>query len=317
MSATELTGASTLNELLRFRAGLLAKIREFFALRGLMEVEVPVIGPSAVSDPHIESLALILGGKYYYLQSSPESFIKRLLAQGCDSLYYLGKAFRCEEQGARHNPEFTMLEWYRLGYSDTELMQEVDEFFKSLRPELSAERFSYAQLFETWVGLNPHTATAEQLCQVARQLLAVTWTDMDKNFWLDLLFSHLVEPKLQALTIVYDFPLSQAALAKKGADVLGRDVAKRFEVFWQGMELANAYWELTDADEMYRRFTEDNKKRESMNKSNIKLDKKLLRAHQDGLPECAGIALGVDRLAMCLLGSKNIRDVMPFPLELD
>lgn len=281
-------------------------------MRDVIEVDVPVIGPTTVSDPHIESLSLIMGGKYYFLQTSPEYFIKKLLAQGCDSLYYLGKSFRCEQLGARHNPEFTMLEWYRLKFSDTELMQEVAELFTYLKPNLSVERFSYAQVFESLVGVNPHTASAKELSDAAKQLLGVTWSEVEKSFWLDLLFSHVVEPKLKGLTIVYDFPVSQAALAKIGHDVMGQEVAKRFEVYWQGMELANAYWELTDADEMYQRFTSDNKKRQAMGKNTIQLDKKLLRAHQDGLPECAGIALGIDRLVMCLLGVKNIREVMPF-----
>ena len=312
MAPIGLTSGGSPKDLLRVRAGLLAKIREFFANRGLMEVDVPVIGPSTVSDPHIESLSLILGGKAYFLQSSPEYFIKKLLAQGCDSLYYLGKAFRCEELGSRHNPEFTMLEWYRLGFSDTELMQEVSELFSFLKLDISMQRFTYAQVFETWVGVDPHGASVEQLRDLAKQLLDVTWAEDDKNFWLDLLFTHLVEPKLQAPTIVYDYPASQAALAKIGLDVMGQEVAKRFEVYWQGIELGNAYWELTDADELYRRFSEDNKKRQAMGKNPIALDKKFLRAHQDGLPECAGIAMGVDRLLMCIIGAKNIRDVMPF-----
>lgn len=299
---------------LQKRAALLASIRQFFAERGVLEVEVPVIGASTVTDPHLEPLLVRDSELDLFLQTSPEFFLKRLLSQGIGCVYYMGKAFRQDEAGVRHNPEFTMLEWYRMGLDDKALMAEVGELLSLLCPEEPLFKKSYGDVFQAYIGVDPHGASAETLQNIAHKKLDINWQDADKNLWLDLLFSHLIEPQLtKGFTLVYDYPASQCALAKLSIDEKGREVAKRFELFGGGMELANGYWELTDAEEQRRRFEADNRERAATGKAQVKFDEAFLAALEQGIPECAGIALGVDRLLMCLVGAKHISEVLAFP----
>lgn len=298
------------------RATVLGRIREYFAEQGVFEVDVPVLGKRTVSDPHIQALEVSLGAQPGYLQTSPEYFMKRLLAQGIGDIYYLGRAFRQDEQGPKHNPEFTMLEWYRTESTDEALMDDVDELFAYLLPgsDIQATRVAYGDLFKQELGVDPHTCSAEQLRHLAKEILDVQFDDERKSTWLDLLFSHQIEPKLQALTYVYDYPECQCALArvvKQG----GIQVAKRFEVFWKGVELANAYWELTDAGQQKARFEKDNEVRKAHGLAQVQTDEQFIRALEQGLPECAGIALGVDRLLMCMLDQQDVRRVMPFAFD--
>lgn len=292
----------------------MSRIRDYFNQQGVFEVDVPVLGLHTVSDPHIQSIPAQVQSQKAFLQSSPEYFMKRMLAEGSGDIYYLGKAFRDDEVGKKHNPEFTMLEWYRTESDDKELMKDVEALIRHVLPgseELEVEHYAYAELFQQELGVNPHIATAEQLAHLARECLDIDWQDDDKSTWLDLLFSHKIEPELQNITFVYDYPACMCALAKV-VEVKGQELAKRFEVFWRGHELANGYWELTDAQAQKKRFELDNQRRQKLNRDIIDLDDKFLSALQQGIPECAGVALGVDRLLMCLNKSDDITQVMPF-----
>ncbi|WP_086930384.1 EF-P lysine aminoacylase EpmA [Agarilytica rhodophyticola] len=297
------------------RAQLLSNIRKFFASRKIIEVDVPAIGASTVTDVHLCALDLDVNGSPYYLQTSPEFFMKRLLAGGSGSIYSLAKAFRNDEVSKRHNPEFTMLEWYHQGYTDKELIEEVIELIQCLKPGECVDRVSYGEIFERKVGIDPHYATAEQLEKVAAEQLNVHWQGDDKSTWLDLLFSHQVEPHLKKPTVVYDYPACQCALARVTENQQGVPVAKRFELFWCGLELANGYWELTDAEEQFKRFQQDVTSRKSLGRKEVKIDSKFMAALESGLPECAGVALGVDRLFMCLQGQQSIDQTIAFAFE--
>lgn len=301
---------------LRARAQLYQKLRGFFAARSVMEVEAPVMGAAAVTDPYIDSVTAQCAGRSYYLQTSPEFAMKRLLAAGCGPIYSLGKVFRNGESGRRHNPEFTLLEWYRPGFDDHQLMQELADLIVSLMPGLNIEKYSYREWFQRHLGIDPHTASAEELEAVARHHIETGIVSGDRDLWLDLLVSHLLEPKLgSGLTFIYDYPSSQAALARLATDGLGQKVARRFEAFLNGMELANGYWELTDGREQRQRFAADLVKRERENLPRYPSDEKLVAALDAGLPDTAGVALGVDRLLMCMVGAGTIGEVVPFAFD--
>lgn len=295
------------------RAHLYQQVRGFFAARGVMEIEAPVMGAAAVTDPYIDSVIAHCAGRSYYLQSSPEFAMKRILAAGCGPIYSLGKVFRNGESGRRHNPEFTLLEWYRPGFDDHRLMQELTDLVISLMPALETEKYSYREWFQRNLDVDPHTASASELEAIARQHIETGIVSDDRDLWLDLLVSHLLEPKLgPGLTLIYDYPASQAALARLAIDDRGQRVARRFEAFINGMELANGYWELTDAREQRQRFCTDLDKRERENLPCYPSDEKLIAALDAGLPDTAGVALGIDRLLMCMVGAKAIDEVIPF-----
>ncbi len=298
---------------LQARAKLFSDIRQFFHLRGVVEVDVPILGASTVTDPHLSAPSTQLSGRKAYLQTSPEFFMKRLLAAGSGDIYYLGKAVRDDESGRRHNPEFTLLEWYREGFDDGALMDEVLALFTALSAGVMGHKKSYRALFAAEFGFDPHEASDQSLREAVGRITDMGDGELDRNSCLDLLFSYRVEPKLGELTCVYDYPASQCALAKIDKDTHGVLVAKRFEIYWQGIELANGYWELTDAQEQRARFEADCAVRRSMARPVPELDGKLLAAMDAGLPECAGVALGVDRLMMCLLHQEDIAGTMPFP----
>lgn len=295
---------------LRKRAKLLSDCRSFFSARGVLEVDVPVLGLTGVSDPNIECIRT----ENAVLQSSPEYYMKRMLAAGSGDIYYLGKAFRKEEAGTKHSPEFTMLEWYRLGFDDRQLAHEVVDLLCYVAGEqLAVNMQSYADFFSTATGLNPHTTTETELEDYARSHLDIHFDLPDKSAWLDLIFTHFVEPRFASdLCVVFDFPACQAALARKQETVEGYTVARRFEVYWRGLELANGYWELCDAAEQKARFEHDLQARAEQGKSLPVVDQKLLAALEAGLPNCAGVALGLDRLLMCLTGQTDIKAVQAF-----
>ncbi|MFT5083334.1 MAG: lysyl-tRNA synthetase class 2 [Lentisphaeria bacterium] len=298
------------------RAQLFAKIRQFFSQNAVLEVDVPVLGASTVTDPQLASLALNFGGRDYFLQTSPEFFMKRLLAQGVGAIYSLGRAFRKDEVGRKHNPEFTMLEWYRPGFDEHRLIDEVIALIQFVCPDIGVHKVSYQSLFEQYIGLNPHTASIAELAEAAKLGLGVAWPHEPRNTWLDVLFTHLIEPHLNdRLTAVFDYPSSQCALAKLGKNEHGSDVARRFEVYWRGCELANGYCELIDPDIQRQRFEYDNQARAELGLPAIAIDEKFLAALHLGLPECSGVALGVDRLLMCILNASDIREVMPFVFD--
>lgn len=296
---------------LQARALALAHIRAFFSERGVMEVETPQLAATTVTDPQLDSLSLVAGAGF--LQTSPEYFMKRLLSAGSGPIFSMAKAFRADEQGKHHSPEFTMLEWYRPGFDDRQLAEEVVNLVGSLAPASRVQRNSYAELFQQACGLNPHQATVVELRQLAGEALDIHWLDENKSLWLDLLFTHLVEPTFSdCVQVVFDYPECQSALAKVEQNAQGEWIARRFEVYWKGLELANGYWELTDANEQRRRFDADVAARKTMNKRHIEPDQGLLAALDAGMPACAGVALGVDRLLMCLLELTSIEQVQSF-----
>jgi len=303
---------------LRARAKVLAQVRQFFAERNVLEVETPVLSHCAVSDPFIDSIEVSFGfqpgieDERLYLQTSPEYAMKRLLAAGSGDIYSMAKVFRNGESGPRHNPEFTMLEWYRQGFDDRRLMAEVDALLRSVIPDLEVSYLSYAQLFESELGLDPHTARVEQLQRVCREHVDAPFEDDDRDTWLNLLMSHVLEPRLQGAVFIHSYPASMAALARVREDEQERPVAARFELFVNGIELANGYHELTDAAEQSRRLRADQQQRAGLGLPQRPLDQRLVQALEAGLPDCAGVALGVDRLVMLALGVDSLSKVVSF-----
>lgn len=329
-------------EALRLRAAVLARIRGFFAARGVLEVETPALSPAAVTDPALASIAAevrSLGGRQY-LHTSPEFAMKRLLASGSGDIYQLCRVFRDDELGRWHQPEFTLLEWYRLGFDDMRLMDEVASLVRealgAAALDRPVERLRYADAFAGAVGIDPlppyaegraeppagswHGATAasdhlklpERLGRRLAALGVDVPPDLDAGGLLDLAFSAVVVPSLRpdALTFVHDYPPSQAALAllKPGPP----SVAARFELFAGGLELANGFAELTDAAEQRRRFAADQLARRRRGLPEPPIDEAFLAALESGLPQCAGVALGVDRLVALVGGAESLSDVSAF-----
>jgi lysyl-tRNA synthetase class 2 len=304
-------------ESLRVRAETMAKIRGFFAERGVLEVETPALSAATVTDVHLQSISAhprAVDGDPLWLQTSPEYAMKRLLAAGSGPIYQICKSFRDGEAGRRHNPEFTMLEWYRPGWDHHRLMGEVDELLATVLGTPDGERLSYAHAFRRHAGIDPHRATDDELRARAATLGLPDPSDLDRDDLLHLLLSHLVEPHLgrDRPTFVHDFPASQAALARVRPG--GPPLAERFEAFVDGVELANGFHELANAAEQRRRFEHDLAERRRRSLPEVPVDERLLAALEAGLPDCAGVALGVDRLVMLRLGSREIADVIAFPI---
>jgi elongation factor P--(R)-beta-lysine ligase len=304
---------------LRARATLLAQIRGFFAANDILEVDTPLLCSSGVTDPSIEPLLVERGDSLNhprYLQTSPEYAMKRLLAQGSGAIYQIARAFRDGEAGARHNPEFTLLEWYRPGFDHHQLMAEVAELVTHCLGERCLLKYSYRQLFQDLLGVDPFTASLAELEAVARRHIDTGALGGDRDVWLDLLMSHLIEPQLVGADscFVYDYPASQAALARV-VEVDGVLVGQRFELYVDGLELANGYFELTEPVEQRRRFELDNLRRREFGQPERPLDEFFLAALEAGLPSCSGVALGVDRLLMLAMGVADIREVLAFDWE--
>lgn len=303
-------------EVLQARAALLGKVRAFFSSRDVLEVETPALCSAGITDPSIEPLVVPKGTSLAgprFLQTSPEYAMKRLLAAGSGPIYQISRAFRDGEVSARHNPEFTLLEWYRPQYDHHQLMAEVAEFVCHCLGQRSWQKLGYRELFLQTLEVDPFTASPVELASLAREHIDLGFVSGDRDLWLDLLMSHLVEPKLaeMGMCFVYDYPASQAALSRvvKSGDV---GVGQRFELYVDGMELVNGYCELTDVVEQERRFIADNEKRRELGLAEKPLDTQLLAAMTQGLPECSGVALGIDRLLMLLTGCEDIRQVIAF-----
>ncbi len=305
-------------EALRVRAETLAKLRSFFAERGVLEVETPTLAAAPVTDVHLASLALPLAGREgrtVYLQTSPEFAMKRILAAGSGPIYQISKAFRDGEAGRRHNPEFTILEWYRPGWNHHRLMDEVDELLATVLGTPPGERFTYHEAFLRHAGVDPHRSPTADLRARAGELGVSDTSGLERDGLLDLVLTHLVEPRLGRgrPAFVHDFPASRAALARiRPGDP---PVAERFEVFVDGLELANGFHELTDPIEQRQRFEADLAERRRRGLPEVPIDERLLAALAAGLPPCAGVALGIDRLAMLALGTTDISDVIAFPID--
>ncbi|MFT7472661.1 MAG: lysyl-tRNA synthetase class 2 [Kiritimatiellia bacterium] len=304
---------------LQQRAYALAKIRRFFSERDVLEVETPLLASSTVPDVYIESIAAEVvegnSSSKNFLQTSPEFFMKRLLASGSGSIYQIAKAFRQEEKGARHNIEFTLLEWYRLSYSLDQLMTELEQLVQEVLDCGPISRFSYREIFRQHLQIDPHEISLEELQQLAATEIDLSGSDLSKTDYLQLLLSNSIEPKLPPYCIIYDYPADQAALATLATDEHGVVVAKRFELFGHSMELANGYFELSDATEQRARFEKDNAARREKGLQTHDADEKLIAALESGLPSCSGVAVGVDRLLMLLVGAKNISEVISFDSE--
>ena len=314
------------------RARMLHSIRAFFDARDVLEVETPVLSRAAVTDVHLDSIAAQNRDQQVYLNTSPEYCMKRMLAQYRRSIYQISHCFREAEQGPHHNPEFTMLEWYRVDFNLQQLMQEVETLLLQLLAEhgvCSSKpiHITYRQLFIDVLGIDPHHVRIEQCANLARQRgldvpagLATAGAEgvqaeVEKDAWLDWFISCVIAEQLPAdqITFIYDYPVTQAALARIQADQQGDRVARRFECYFGSLELANGYQELTDSRQQRQRFERDNIIRQLLGKPVIAIDEYLLQALDAGLPECAGVAVGLDRLLMLLCGSENIADCLSFP----
>jgi elongation factor P--(R)-beta-lysine ligase len=309
---------------LEMRNRLHAAIRRFFEARGVLEVETPVLSGAATTDLHIESFRTdftgpVLGGaRSRFLRTSPEFFHKRLLAAGVGDLFELARVFRNGEAGRRHNPEFTLLEWYRLGIDHHALMDEVETLVIACLAlggrTAVTRRLSYRDWFLDGLGLDPFTASMDAL-QAPLHAFSIEAEGLQRDDWLDLLITHCLQPGLppDGLLCVHDYPASQCALARL---LPGEPAcAARFEVFLGNQELANGYWELTDAAEQRARFEADNRRRIARGGRALPPDERLLQAMAQGLPDCAGVALGVDRLLMVLLDAESIAEVLTFPFS--
>jgi len=306
---------------LRQRADIMAKIRQFFAQRDVLEVDTPAMSHATVTDIHLHTFQTEFVGPGYadgrklYFMTSPEFHMKRLLAAGSGCIYQINKAFRNEESGRYHNPEFTMLEWYRVGFDHHKLMDEMDSLLQLVLECGKAERMSYQQAFINVLGVCPLEGSMAELKAVAATLglSDIAEPEQDRDTLLQLLFSIGVENKIgqRVPAFVYDFPASQAALAKINPQ--DSRVADRFEVYFKGIELANGFHELDNPQEQLNRFESDNAKRLEMGLSPQPIDHHLIAALESGLPECAGVALGIDRLIMLAIGCDHIDQVTAFP----
>ena len=339
---TDLWQASCDIDTLRTRARMNNLVREFFLKRHVLEVETNNLSHAATTDPYISSLEVPYAisaatsattssstSHSCYLHTSPEFAMKRLLAMGSGDIYQICKVYRFEESGRLHNPEFTMLEWYRLGMTYHELMREVadliysvvadDNFFES-----EPEYCSYQKLFHKHLDLDPFNVTIEELLNCAKHNDLVVIGELSLDDYLNLLLTHLIEPHLgkDRLTFVYDYPASQASLAKirepdSSQSDISQDsaVAERFELYIHGMEIANGFQELTDANVQQTRFIKDLQQRKNNKLPDVPFDQYLIDALSSGMPECSGVALGLDRLCMIKNQSKHINDVIAFPFH--
>lgn len=315
---------STTQKTLKYRAEFLAKIRSFFAERKVMEVETSLLSHGTVTDVHLEAFQCHFDHtssgerEALYLQTSPEFAMKRLLASGSGCIYQMCKAFRHEAQGRYHNPEFTMLEWYRVGFDMHQLIDEVDALLQHLLSVLPCRRLSYRDAFLQYLSIDIFEVSVSELkAEIEKQGLAGDWLEQETSIdtLLQFLFSMCIEPKLVGdnATCIYHFPATQASLARINND--DPRLSERFEFYHQGVELANGFHELSNAQEQRQRFVADNLTRKQMSIDEKPIDERFLAALSQGLPDCAGVALGVDRLLMLATDAKTITEVIPFTTE--
>ena len=319
---------------LRHRARLLGTTRDFFDRQGMLEVETPALVEHAVTDPHLRNIGAQLGnGRRLFLHTSPEFHMKRLLAAGAPDIWQLCKVFRDGEAGRHHEPEFTLLEWYRRGFSLEQLARETCALLLTLAqaaedagnaPVISAGQpvwWTYAALFQAALGVDPLTARTDELQDRASRLLGADAVAElraslgdEPSLWLDLLMSHAVSQHLAGtgIAVVTGYPAAQAALAR--LDPADARVAERFEIFCRGIEVANGYRELADAREQAQRFAADRDFRTRLGRPDVAPDHRLLVALQHGLPDCSGVAVGFDRVVMILLGLTSLQEAISFPV---
>lgn len=303
------------------RAKIIAEIRSFFTERGLLEVETPILSEFGVTDVHLATFSTEFKApfntqdKKLWLITSPEYHMKRLLAAGSGPIFQLCHVFRNEEAGSKHNPEFTMLEWYRPYFDMYRLINEVDDLLQQILDCQPTESLSYQFVFQQYVGLDPLSAETKELITKAKEYGFYADDNEERDTLLQFLFSQVVEPNigLERPVAVYHFPASQAALAQVSSE--DHRVAERFEFYYKGLELANGFNELTDAKEQLSRFEQDNLLRQKLGLEPQKIDQRLIAALAAGMPSCSGVALGVDRLLMLALNAQSISEVMAFDVD--
>lgn len=303
-------------ENIKHRAKILANIRAFFDRIGYLEVETPIMAHFGVTDVYLSNIKAKFRQKDYYLMTSPEYHMKRLLAFGSGPIYQIARVFRDDELGRMHNPEFSLLEWYRLGVCQHTLLVEMDMFLQEILKCQPLVKMSYQQAFIESCNIDPFVADVQDLNHCLQQFSltgVLSHDEKDIDQYLFLLMSHVVEPFIAQMgspVAIYDFPASQASLAK-----IENNRAQRFEVYYQGVELANGFHELTDYSEQKLRFERDRMIRREHGLEDMQFDKYFLAALENGLPECSGVALGIDRLLAISLSSDNIADVISFPIS--
>lgn len=300
---------------LNTRARLLQRAREYFAETAVLEVETPTLSHAAVSDIHLASIKATTCGLPTYLHTSPEYAMKRLIAAGSGDIYQIARVYRDGESGRLHNPEFTMIEWYRMDFTHHHLMDDVEQLIKRLIPECciqSSERLTYQEAVLRYAQADAFNDSTAQLLKSLQHAGIDVPHDIhtDRDGLLDLIMAVRVGPELgkERLTFIYDYPASQAALAQ-----IRGPVASRFELYLDGIELANGFHELANANEQRKRFTADLEERVQRDLCITPIDENFLLALENGLPECAGVALGFDRLVMCAIAAKHIDEVLAFP----
>lgn len=304
--------------ILKDRAGMFEKARHFFSSRKVLEVDCPAISPYASVDVHIDLIrAYGLSATTNYLHSSPEYGMKKLLAEGIGDIYQLSHVFRDNESSMRHSPEFTMAEWYRLGISFTSMIEETVDFIRLFIGEIPFSKMSYREVFKKYAGIDYVKATEEELLDYLEERGIDPYQNIEeegKDALLNIILGVVIQPQLgqKEIFVLQYFPASQSALAqtKKKRDEL---VAERFEVFYKGLELANGYHELANAEEQLERLIQSNTIREKLGKDTLPIDEGFIKALEKGLPDCCGVAVGFDRLMMLRHQKEDIADVIPLP----
>jgi len=297
------------------------QIRAFFFEKGVLEVETPIFSSAGNPDHTVHNLTANFGSsnhhpQWRYAHTSPEFPMKRLVAEDVGAIYQICKVFRVAEVGRWHNPEFSMLEWYRPNLSYTALMTEIEELLCALNIATQCQRISYSALFKRFLALDIMTASIDELAScAAHHQLDIVGKLEGHNAWCDLLITHLIEPELKKMgpVFIFDYPASQAALAQVRQDE--QPMAERFELYIDGLEIASGYQELTDSIEYRRRFIAENKLRSHRGLDEIAIDENLLQAMSTNFPECSGVAMGLDRLLMISLKAASIQDVLSFDFD--
>ena len=308
--------ANTSHEIRIARAQMLRQIRDYFSSQKVLEVETPALSQSANTDPFIESIKT---DNARYLHTSPEYPMKRLLAAGSGDIYQICKVWRAAESGSKHNPEFTLLEWYRVGFTYQQLMQEVSDLLHTVISDLDKEPqfFSYAQLFLEKFSINPHISCRDQLLTyVNTEIPSLNTDDLDQQALLDALLTHCIEPEFEnnCLSFIYDYPASQSALAQLRVEG-NQSVAERFEVYIGNLELGNGYQEETSAERNKDILNKENQMRSELGSEPLPIDELFLSACDSGIPTSAGVAIGLDRVLMAITGEKSIQKVINFPWD--
>ncbi len=298
---------------LRQRAKILAEIRSFFVKRDYLEVETPIMAHFGITDPHLANIPAIFRKETFQLQTSPEYHMKRLLAAGSGPIFQLARVFRDDELGRWHNPEFTLLEWYQLGIDHHAMMDEVDDFLQIIMKSGPMQKATYQDIFLKYCDLDPFTSTLNDLRHRLKRFgldNVLTAQEVNTDIYLFLLMTHVIEPELAKETMpiaIYHFPPSQAALAQ-----VNEGIAERFEVYFKGVELANGFHELINAEAQVVRFKQDLHLRAKLGVNEPPLDNYFIQALNHGLPPCSGVAVGIDRLIALRLGHSSITDTLAF-----